>query len=317
MNRQHPIIRFEDVWFRYPSSDEAAWAVQNLNLAIHSGQNVAVVGQNGSGKSTFAKLACGLLTPDRGTVTVDEHDTADTKASIAVHSACGYVFQNPDDQLVASRVEDEVAFGPENLGLERNVIRHRVTHALEAVGLTGFEQREVDALSGGQKQRLAIAGTLALQPQALVLDEAASMLDPQGRRELAVLLDRLRDQGIATVSITHFMEDALEADTVLALEGGRIAYCGNPEGLFGNYTLLQQLGLAEPFVVQMRRLLAERGIALPFCRSVEQLAALYREYRRSNTCHRAEGEGAPQLDRENDTTASVQRNSADLKADGQ
>lgn len=283
MKREQPIISFEDVWFRYPGADESVWAVQGLSFTLHAGENLCIVGQNGSGKSTLARLACGLLVPDRGTVTVAGHDTCDTDASVAVHSACGYVFQNPDDQLVASRVEEEVAFGPQNLGLEPAVIRQRVTRALEAVGLTGFEKRETDALSGGQKQRLAIAGALALQPQALALDEASSMLDPQGCDDLARLLDRLRAQDIATLSVTHFMEDALSADTVLALAEGRIAYCGQPQGLFEDAALVQRLGLAEPFAVQMRRLLGERGMDLPFCRTIEELAAALHTYQAGDT----------------------------------
>lgn len=272
MAAEHPLISFRNVWFRYPGATTEQWAVRDLSFDVEAGANLAVVGGNGSGKSTLAKLACGLLVPDKGTVTVDGHATDSAEASPAIHAACGYVFQNPDDQLVESIVEDEAAFGPANLGLPRSQVQQRAQTALEAVGLGAFAHRPVAELSGGQKQRLAIAGALALHPQALVLDEAASMLDPRGRRSLAALLEGRRAQGIATVSVTHFMDEALQADRVIALEAGAIACNGTPEDLFGNRALLERLHLEEPLPVALRRLLAERGIALPFCRSEEELA---------------------------------------------
>ncbi|MGI6536656.1 MAG: ATP-binding cassette domain-containing protein [Eggerthellaceae bacterium] len=272
MSAQRPLISFRNVWFRYPGATVEQWAVRDLSFDVDPGQSVAVVGGNGSGKSTLAKLACGLLIPDKGTVTVDGHDTGDAETAPAVHAACGYVFQNPDDQLVESIVEDEAAFGPANLGLARNEVQHRAHTALEAVGLAAFAHCPVASLSGGQKQRLAIAGALALGPQALVLDEAASMLDPRGRRTLEELLDGRRSHGIATVSVTHFMDEALRADRIIALEAGRIACDGAPEDVFGNRALVERLSLEEPLPVALHRLLAERGFAVPFCRSETEFA---------------------------------------------
>lgn len=272
MTAKRHLISFRNVWFRYPGATTEQWAVRDLSFDVDAGRSLAIVGGNGSGKSTLAKLACGLLAPDKGTVTVDGHDAASKEAAKSGRIGCGYVFQNPDDQLVESIVEDEAAFGPANLGLAREEVQQRVRDALEAVGLAGFEQRLVASLSGGQKQRLAIAGALAMRPQALVLDEASSMLDPRARRELEALLDTRRAQGIATLSVTHFMDEALRADCVIALEEGHAAYCGAPAGLFGDTALLERLSLEEPLPVSVRRLLVERGFDLPFCRSDTELA---------------------------------------------
>ena len=272
MAAQRPLISFQNVWFRYPGATVDQWAVRDLSFDVDSGQSVAVVGGNGSGKSTLAKLACGLLIPDKGTVTVNGHDTGDAETASAVHTACGYVFQNPDDQLVESVVEDEAAFGPANLGLTRNEVQRRAQAALKAVGLAAFAQSPVALLSGGQKQRLAIAGALAMRPQALVLDEASSMLDPRGRRSLEELLDSRRAHGIATVSVTHFMDEALRADRIIVLEAGRIACDDAPENVFGNRALVERLSLAEPLPVVLQRLLAERGFTMPFCRSEMEFA---------------------------------------------
>lgn len=272
MAAERPLVSFAAAGFRYPGATADQWAVQDLSLALYPGQSVCLVGGNGSGKSTLAKLACGLLAPDAGMVLVDGRDSRDEDAAATIHACCGYVFQNPDDQLVEAIVEDEVAFGPANRGLPRDQIAERVRDSLAAVGLAGSEKHPTAALSGGQKQRLAIAGTLALHPRLLVLDEAASMLDPQGRRSLSALLAHLRAQGIATLSVTHFMDEALAADRVIALEAGRIAFTGSPEHLFDDTALLARLGLAEPAVVAVRRALAEQGHTLPFCRTNGQLA---------------------------------------------
>lgn len=272
MTAKRHLISFRNVWFRYPGATTEQWAVRDLSFDVDAGCSLAIVGGNGSGKSTLAKLACGLLAPDKGTVTVKGCNDGDEKATDDGRIGCGYVFQNPDDQLVESIVEDEVAFGPANLGLAREEVQRRVHDALKAVELDEFEQRPVACLSGGQKQRLAIAGALAMLPQALVLDEASSMLDPHARHELEALLDNRRAQGIATLSVTHFMDEALRADCIIALEKGRIAYYGAPIGLFDDTALLERLSLEEPPPVLMRRLLAERGLNLPFCRSNAEFA---------------------------------------------
>ena len=211
------MITFSDVSFTYTGD---SYVLQDLNLTIEKGQFVCVLGANGSGKSTFSKLINALLLPDKGTVTTKGMDTSDPEYTFLIRSSAGSAFQNPDDQLVASLVENDVAFGPENLGIENPELRERVTKALAQVGLSGYELRETTALSGGQKQRVAIAGILAMNPEILILDEASAMLDPRGRRGLMRVCKELHAQGMTIVMITHFMEEAAEADRIIVLEKG-------------------------------------------------------------------------------------------------
>lgn len=251
------MIEFEDVGFTY---DGSSFVLDGVNLHIEQGQYACILGGNGSGKSTLAKHINALLVPDRGMVTVMDKSTADERYTYFIRSNAGMVFQNPDDQLVASLIENDVAFGPENLGIPSDQLRDRVTDALEQVGLQGFERKETAALSGGQKQRVAIAGVLAMNPRILILDEASAMLDPRGRRGLARVCRELHEGGMTIVMITHFMEEATMADVVFVLDKGRIALQGTPEEVLTKMDRLESLALDVPFSVKMSRALQERGV---------------------------------------------------------
>lgn len=254
------MISFEDVSFTYTNE---SYVLEDLSVEIPQGQFVCVLGANGSGKSTFSKLINALLLPDKGEVKVDGPITSDAQNTFAIRSKAGSVFQNPDDQIVASLVENDVAFGPENLGIPNPELRERVEVALAQVGLTGFEKRETNALSGGQKQRVAIAGILAMEPQILIFDEASAMLDPRGRRGLMRVCKELHAQGMTIVMITHYMEEAAEADRVLVLREGKIVLDGTPEEVLTQDAELRKLNLDIPFATQLSRLLQDKGIDIP------------------------------------------------------
>ncbi len=254
------MISFEDVSFTYTSED---YVLENISVEIPQGQFVCVLGANGSGKSTFSKLINALLLPDKGKITVDGLITSDAENTFSIRSRAGSVFQNPDDQIVASLVENDVAFGPENLGIPNPELRQRVESALAQVGLTGFEKRETAALSGGQKQRVAIAGVLAMEPQILIFDEASAMLDPRGRRGLMRVCKELHEQGMTVIMITHYMEEAAEADRVLVLREGQIVLDGTPEEVLTQDRVLRELNLDIPFATQLSRLLQDKGIDIP------------------------------------------------------
>lgn len=254
------MISFEDVSFTYTNE---SYVLEDLSVEIPQGQFVCVLGANGSGKSTFSKLINALLLPDKGEVKVDGLITSDAQNTFAIRSKAGSVFQNPDDQIVASLVENDVAFGPENLGIPNPELLERVEAALAQVGLTGFEKRETNALSGGQKQRVAIAGILAMEPQILIFDEASAMLDPRGRRGLMRVCKELHAQGMTIVMITHYMEEAAEADRVLVLREGKIVLDGTPEEVLTQDAELRKLNLDIPFATQLSRLLQDKGIDIP------------------------------------------------------
>ena len=254
------MISFEDVSFTYTNE---SYVLEDLSVEIPQGQFVCVLGANGSGKSTFSKLINALLLPDKGKVKVDGLITSDAQNTFSIRSKAGSVFQNPDDQIVASLVENDVAFGPENLGIPNPELRERVEAALAQVGLTGFGKRETNALSGGQKQRVAIAGILAMEPQILIFDEASAMLDPRGRRGLMRVCKELHAQGMTIIMITHYMEEAAEADRVLVLREGKIVLDGTPEEVLTQDAELRKLNLDIPFATQLSRLLQDKGIDIP------------------------------------------------------
>lgn len=254
------MISFEDVSFTYTNE---SYVLEDLSVEIPQGQFVCVLGANGSGKSTFSKMINALLLPDKGEVKVDGLITSDVQNTFAIRSKAGSVFQNPDDQIVASLVENDVAFGPENLGIPNPELRERVEAALAQVGLTSFEKRETNALSGGQKQRVAIAGILAMEPQILIFDEASAMLDPRGRRGLMRVCKELHAQGMTIIMITHYMEEAAEADRVLVLREGKIVLDGTPEEVLTQDAELRKLNLDIPFATQLSRLLQDKGIDIP------------------------------------------------------
>ena len=259
------IIRMEHVTFTYPATDvkESFNALNDLTLSIEKGSFVAIIGQNGSGKSTMAKLVNALLLPGEGTVWVNGYDTRDEAHLWDVRQSAGMVFQNPDNQIVSSIVEDDVAFGPENLGVEPAEIRRRVDEALEAVGMTAFRKNAPHLLSGGQKQRIAIAGAIAMRPQCIVFDEPTAMLDPKGRKEVMRIIRQLHAEGITCILITHFMEEAAQADRIVILNDGRIYMDGTPHEIFADRDSLMALGLNVPMAVDLSYQLHDLGIDLP------------------------------------------------------
>lgn len=259
------MIECRGVSFSY---DGAAPALDGIDLNIEDGEFFCILGGNGSGKSTFAKHLNALLQPDTGTVCVNGMDASDPELVYDIRSTAGMVFQNPDDQLVATLVEDDVAFGPENLGVESAQIAQRVREALKAVGLVGFERHETHALSGGQKQRVALAGVLAMEPRVLILDEASSMLDPRGRKGLTKACHALHERGMTIVMITHFMEEAAEADRVAVFQAGRVAMLGTPEEILTRADELARLNLDIPASCCFGRALRAKGV--PICAQVRE-----------------------------------------------
>lgn len=250
------------------SYDGVTPALDGIDLNIEDGEFFCILGGNGSGKSTFAKHLNALLQPDAGTVRINGMDASDPDLVYDIRSTAGMVFQNPDDQLVATLVEDDVAFGPENLGVPSAQIAQRVREALKGVGLVGFERHETHALSGGQKQRVALAGVLAMEPRVLILDEASSMLDPRGRKGLMKVCRALHDRGMTIVMITHVMEEAAEADRVAVFRAGRVAMLGAPEEILTRADELAQLNLDMPASCCLGRALRAKGV--PVCAQVRE-----------------------------------------------
>lgn len=251
------------------SYDGVTPALDGIDLNIEDGEFFCILGGNGSGKSTFAKHLNVLLQPDAGAVRINGMDASDPELVYDIRSTAGMVFQNPDDQLVATLVEDDVAFGPENLGVPSAQIAQRVREALKGVGLVGFERHETHALSGGQKQRVALAGVLAMEPRVLILDEASSMLDPRGRKGLMKVCRALHDRGMTIVMITHFMEEAAEADRVAVFRAGRVAMLGAPEEILTRADELAQLNLDMPASCCLGRALRAKGV--PVCAQVREV----------------------------------------------
>lgn len=266
------LIEIQNVSYAY--EDAAAKALNNVSLTINDGEFVAVVGHNGSGKSTLAKHLNALLLPTEGKVLVDGMDTADEADTLSIRQRVGMVFQNPDNQLVTTIVEEDVAFGPENIGVPGNEIRTRVDRALAAVGMEKYAHSAPNMLSGGQKQRIAIAGMLAMQPKVLVLDEATAMLDPKGRRDIIDLVTKLhKENGITVVMITQYMEEAIGADRVAVMSGGELLLEGTPKEVFSQDELLHKHRLDVPVMQQLANRLNAHGANLPkSILSVEEMA---------------------------------------------
>lgn len=266
------MIEIQNVSYAY--EDAAAKALNNVSLTINDGEFVAVVGHNGSGKSTLAKHLNALLLPTEGKVLVDGMDTADEADTLSIRQRVGMVFQNPDNQLVTTIVEEDVAFGPENIGVPGNEIRARVDRALAAVGMEKYAHSAPNMLSGGQKQRIAIAGMLAMQPKVLVLDEATAMLDPKGRRDIIDLVTKLhKENGITVVMITQYMEEAIGADRVAVMSGSELILEGTPKEVFSQDELLHKHRLDVPVMQQLANRLNARGANLPkSILSVEEMA---------------------------------------------
>lgn len=260
------MIETKELTFIYPAEEgrEASAALRDVNLQIEAGTFVAVLGHNGSGKSTLAKHFNAVLLPSGGTVWVEGMDTKDEALLLEIRRRVGMVFQNPDNQIVANVVEEDVAFAPENLGVPTEEIRRRVDDALAAVGMGEFPRHAPHLLSGGQKQRIAIAGVIAMEPEYIVLDEATAMLDPVGRRDVLNTVHKLnRERGITVVLITHHMDEAADADRVVVMDDGKVAMDGTPREVFCRVEELHDLGLASPETVELLYDLNAHGMNLP------------------------------------------------------
>jgi len=260
------IITVENLAYAYPDLDgqKGTQVFENLNLTIESGSFVAILGTNGCGKSTLAKHFNSILLPSGGKVYVDGIDTSDLNRIMAVRRCVGMVFQNPDNQIVANVVEEDVAFGPENLGVAAPEIRRRVDKALKQVGMYEYREHAPHLLSGGQKQRVAIAGIIALEPKCIVLDEPTAMLDPRGRADVMQTVEKLnREKGITVVLITHHMDEAAQAQRVIVLDKGKVAADGTPKQVFAQVEMLHKLGLAAPDSVELCWALRQKGFDLP------------------------------------------------------
>ena len=256
------MIDIENVTFQYEDAVEPA--LRDVSLHIKKGEFLAVVGHNGSGKSTLARHLNALLLPTNGAVRVEGMNTKDEENTLPIRQKVGIVFQNPDNQIVTTVVEEDVAFGPENIGVPPEEIRKRVDNALLAVGMKEFAARAPHMLSGGQKQRIAIAGMIAMEPEVLVLDEATAMLDPKGRRDILSVVSKLhREKGITVVMITQYMEEATAADRVAVMSGGRLILCGTPEEVFRETELLRQHRLDVPAMTELKERLNAAGAELP------------------------------------------------------
>ena len=257
------LITIENLRHTYPGYDEQeVVALDDINLTIHQGEFVAIIGTNGSGKSTLAKHLNALLLPTGGRCLISGIDTADAERVWDIRQQVGMVFQNPDNQIVAAIVEEDVAFGPENLGVAPPEIVRRVTEALALVNMEEYRHHGPHLLSGGQKQRVAIAGVLAMRPKCLVLDEPTAMLDPQGRKEVLDTVCRLNQEGITVVYITHFMEEAVAAHRVVVMEQGKIVLTGTPAEIFSQVHRLKAMGLDVPPAAEIAAYLQRRGIEL-------------------------------------------------------
>ncbi len=257
------ILEVKNVTYEYTDEEKTFAAVKNLSLNIERGSFTVILGHNGSGKSTLAKMLNGLNKPTSGDVFADGINTKDEKTEIEVKRKVGMVFQNPDNQIIASIVEEDVAFGPENLGIPPKEIEKRVEDALKAVDMWEFRKSTPHHLSGGQKQRIAIAGIIAMQPECLVLDEPTAMLDPKGRAEIISTLHRLnRDKGITVVLITHYMEEAENADRVIVMNDGEIIADDKPKVIFSDVERLKKVGLDVPQTAELLYILKKNGFAV-------------------------------------------------------
>lgn len=268
------LIRSDKISYSYPipetddeaevKKEEAVKAISDVDLEIEEGQFICILGSNGSGKSTFARHMNALIVPDEGTLWVDGMDTRDEEKTWDIRSTVGMVFQNPDNQIVASIVEEDVAFGPENMGVEPEQIALEVDRALSDVGMSAFAASSPNRLSGGQKQRVAVAGILAMHPKCIVLDESTAMLDPKGRREVMSTVERLnKENGITIISITHYMDEALHADRIFVMSKGSVVMQGTPKEIFSRPDELKEYGLRLPQISHLAYELKKAGLNIP------------------------------------------------------
>lgn len=255
------IIKVDNLIFEYTSDETTYRAIDDFNLDIKKGEFVAIIGHNGSGKSTLSKNLNAILVPTSGDINIKGMNTRDEKYLWDIRQTAGMVFQNPDNQIVATIVEEDVAFGCENLGIPSQEIRLRVDEALKNVDMYDLRERQPHLLSGGQKQRVAIAGIIAMRPECIIFDEATAMLDPSGRQEVMSTIKRLnKEYNITVLHITHFMEEAVEADRVIVMEKGKLALEGTPREVFSNVTRLKEIGLDVPYMTELAHLLKKDGL---------------------------------------------------------
>ena len=259
------IIKIDNLYFQYPhgEDEEPKLAIKGVSLEIEEGSFTAIIGQNGSGKSTLAKNLNGLLLPSKGAVYVSGMDTRDEDKIWDIRQTAGMVFQNPDNQLVSAIVEDDVAFGPENIGIDPVEIRARVDEALDAVKMGKYKRKAPHLLSGGQKQRIAIAGVVAIRPRCIIFDEPTAMLDPRGRKDIMEIIEKLHREGITVILITHFMDEAVKADRVVIMNKGEIMLDGTPEHVFSQDELIRSARLDVPMAAEIAIYLRENGIDVP------------------------------------------------------
>ncbi len=261
------IIKVDDLKFEYSKMQDGQtitfMAIDGVSIDIEQGSFVAIIGKNGSGKSTFAKNLNGLLIPTEGDVYVAGFNTKDDEHIWDIRQSAGMVFQNPDNQLVSAIVEDDVAFGPENLGVEPAEIRRRVDKALEDVNMGQFKKKAPHLLSGGQKQRIAIAGVVAMKPKCIIFDEPTAMLDPKGRKEIMSIIDELHAEGITVVLITHFMEETVNADRLIIMDDGHILLDGTPTEVFAQEDVLREASLELPLMAEIASKLRALGVEVP------------------------------------------------------
>lgn len=266
------IIELKNVDYSYKSDDENTLGVKNITLQISKGEFVVLLGHNGSGKSTLAKLLNAFLLPDNGDVFVNGTNTKEEKKLYEIRSKVGMVFQNPDNQMVASIIEDDIAFGPENLGIERNEIIRRVDWALSSVDMLKHKTRTPFKLSGGQKQRIAIAAILAMMPDILILDESTAMLDPEGRKEVLYTVKKLnKENNMTVILITHYMEEAISADRIYVMNEGEIIKNGTPKEVFSDYEIIHKAKLELPVANQVALNLKNNGFPINSCITNEEL----------------------------------------------
>ena len=259
------IIKIDNLYFQYPhgEDEEPKLAIKGVSLEIEEGSFTAIIGQNGSGKSTLAKNLNGLLLPSHGAVYVSGMDTRDEDKIWDIRQTAGMVFQNPDNQLVSAIVEDDVAFGPENIGIDPVEIRARVDEALDAVKMGKYKRKAPHLLSGGQKQRIAIAGVVAIRPRCIIFDEPTAMLDPRGRKDIMEIIEKLHREGITVILITHFMDEAVKADRVVIMNKGEILLDGTPDHVFSQDELIRSARLDVPMAAEIAIYLRENGIDVP------------------------------------------------------
>lgn len=257
------IIEVNNISFEYITEEDSFKAIDDLSLNIKEGEFLVIIGHNGSGKSTLSKNLNAILMPTKGNILIDGMDTREEDKLWDIRQTAGMVFQNPDNQIVATVVEEDVAFGPENLGIKPEEIRRRVDESLKSVGIYELRDRQPHLLSGGQKQRVAIAGIIAMKPKCVIFDEATAMLDPSGRKEVMSTIKRLnKEENISVIHITHFMEEAVDADRVIVMEKGKKVLEGTPKQVFSKIDMLKKIGLDVPYMTELSKELNKEGLKI-------------------------------------------------------